>query len=163
MELILICGNLWYLLWWSSDKICRVPEFKSRLWSFFHDGILGSQGSNLVFIFLFGILKFLTGYHAWLWKYINEIWERVLANSFSGIHNSKIICSVGGERGVGYRAIHHDLCATQVCTLFSSTVNPWESSGSRVYNNCSRPKRNVGRIQVQWPCDFFLREEVFQT
>jgi hypothetical protein len=30
-----------------------------------------------------------------LWKYINEIWERVLANSFSGIHKSKIICSAG--------------------------------------------------------------------
>jgi hypothetical protein len=30
-------------------------------------------------------------------------------------------------------------------------------------NNCSYPKRNVGRIQVQWPCEFFLREEVFQT
>ncbi len=30
-----------------------------------------------------------------LWKYINEIWEWVLANSFSGIHTrkSKIICS----------------------------------------------------------------------
>jgi hypothetical protein len=26
---------------------------------------------------------------------MNEIWERVLANSFSGIHKSKIICSVG--------------------------------------------------------------------
>jgi hypothetical protein len=24
---------------------------------------------------------------------MNEIWERVLANSFSGIHKSKIICS----------------------------------------------------------------------
>jgi hypothetical protein len=27
---------------------------------------------------------------------MNEIWERVLANSFSGIHKSKIICSVLG-------------------------------------------------------------------
>ncbi len=26
-----------------------------------------------------------------------------------------------------------DICAAQVCTLFSSTVNPWESYGSRVY------------------------------
>ncbi len=26
---------------------------------------------------------------------MNEIWERVLANSFSGIHKSKIICSEG--------------------------------------------------------------------
>ncbi len=26
---------------------------------------------------------------------MNEIWERVLANSFSGIHKSKIICSAG--------------------------------------------------------------------
>jgi hypothetical protein len=25
---------------------------------------------------------------------MNEIWEQVLANSFSGIHKSKIICSV---------------------------------------------------------------------
>jgi hypothetical protein len=25
---------------------------------------------------------------------MNDIWERVLANSFSGIHKSKIICSV---------------------------------------------------------------------
>ncbi len=27
----------------------------------------------------------------------------------------------------------NSLCAAQVCTLFSSTVNPWESYGSRVY------------------------------
>jgi hypothetical protein len=33
---------------------------------------------------------------------MNEIWERVLANSFSGIHKSKIICSV--EQGI-YSAI----------------------------------------------------------
>jgi hypothetical protein len=32
---------------------------------------------------------------------MNEIWERVLANSFSGIHKSKIICSVGGLGGGG--------------------------------------------------------------
>ncbi len=29
-----------------------------------------------------------------VWEYINEVWEWVLANSFLGIHNSKIICSV---------------------------------------------------------------------
>ncbi len=29
---------------------------------------------------------------------MNEIWERVLANSFSGIHKSKIICSVEAVR-----------------------------------------------------------------
>jgi hypothetical protein len=29
-------------------------------------------------------------------------------------------------------------------------------------NNCSYSKRNVGRIPVQQPCEFFLREEVFQ-
>jgi hypothetical protein len=28
---------------------------------------------------------------------MNEIWERVLANSFSGIHKSKIICNVAGR------------------------------------------------------------------
>ncbi len=32
---------------------------------------------------------------------MNEFWERVLANSFSGIHKSKIICSVDfGRKGV---------------------------------------------------------------
>ena len=35
----------------------------------------------------------LTEYLEWLWNYINEIWEWVLANSFSGIHKSKLICS----------------------------------------------------------------------
>ncbi len=70
--------------------LCRGPEFKSRVWSliFFHDDILGSLGSNQIFIILFEILL---EYHEWLWKYIKEIWERVLANSFPGIHNSKII------------------------------------------------------------------------
>jgi hypothetical protein len=59
----------------------------------------GGLGSYLVFIIPFGINYFLTEYHEWLWKYINEIWERVLANSFSGIHKSKIICSerLGGN------------------------------------------------------------------
>jgi len=35
---------------------------------------------------------------------MNGIWERVLANSFSGIHKSKIICSaldVSGGGGAG--------------------------------------------------------------
>jgi hypothetical protein len=31
---------------------------------------------------------------------MNEIWERVLANSFSGIHKSKIICSVAADVGM---------------------------------------------------------------
>ncbi len=26
---------------------------------------------------------------------VNEVWEQVLANSFSGLQNSKIICRVG--------------------------------------------------------------------
>ncbi len=94
-----LCGDIINQLWWSSAKIlagwCRGPEFKSRVWCLllFHDDILGSLGSNLVFIIPFGITLFLTEYHEWLWKYINEIWERVLANSFSVIHKSKIICS----------------------------------------------------------------------
>jgi hypothetical protein len=66
----------------------------------FHDDILGSWEP-----------RFKSGFHnsfwdyvvpdriPWLWNYVNEIWERVLANSFSGIHKSKIICSAvsGGE------------------------------------------------------------------
>ncbi len=42
--------------WHNSCHICRGTEFKSRVWSFFHDDILGSLGSNLVFIIPFGIL-----------------------------------------------------------------------------------------------------------
>jgi len=57
----------------------------------FHEDILGGLGSNLVFIIPFGNTSFLMEYHDWLWKCINEIQERVLANSFSGIHKSKII------------------------------------------------------------------------
>ncbi len=60
----------------------------------FNDDILGSLGSNLVFIIPFGITYFLTENHEWLWKYVNEIWEQVLANSFSRKHKSNIICSV---------------------------------------------------------------------
>ncbi len=89
------CGDILYQLRWSSGKIlaCNAggPEFKSRLLclQIFHCDILGSLGSSLVFIIPFGM----TEYHDWLWNYMNEIWERVLANSFSGIHKSKIICS----------------------------------------------------------------------
>ncbi len=93
-----------YQHWWSSGIIlasdARGPEFKSSVLCLllFHDDILGSLGSNLVFIIPFGIMQFLTEYHEGLWNYINEISERVLANSFSGIHKSKIICSVGAVR-----------------------------------------------------------------
>ncbi len=94
-----LCGSIMHKLWWSSDKILTWdvmgPEFKSSVLCLllFHDDILGSLGSNLVFIIPFGIMLFLTEYHEWLWNYFNEIWERVLANSFSGIYKSKIICS----------------------------------------------------------------------
>ncbi len=94
-----LCGVFMYQLWWSSGKIpvcdARRSEFKSRVLCLllFQDDILGSLGSNLVFIIPFGIMWFLTEYHEWLWNYINKIWERVLANSFSGTHKSKIICS----------------------------------------------------------------------
>ena len=56
-----LCGDNMYKLWWSSGKIlacdARVPEFKSRVLCLilFHDDILGSLGSNLVFIIPFGI------------------------------------------------------------------------------------------------------------
>jgi hypothetical protein len=56
-----LCGDIMYQLWWSSGKIlasyARWPEFKSRVLCllFFHDDILGSQGSYLAFIIPFGI------------------------------------------------------------------------------------------------------------
>ncbi len=94
----------WTTLWGHYVTIFDGPVTKylfvlqwawARMWYliFFHDDILGSLGSNLVFIIPFGITLFLTEYHEWLWRYINEIWERVLAHSISGIHKSKIICS----------------------------------------------------------------------
>ncbi len=98
-----LCRTTVYKLWWSSGKIpacdARGSEFQSRFLCLllFQYDILGSLGSNLVFIIPFGIMLFLTEYQEWLWNYINEIWERVLANSFSGIHKSKIVCSVAQE------------------------------------------------------------------
>ncbi len=81
-----------YFLW------SRWPEFESMGWSyiFFRDGIVGSPGSNRVFIVPFGIIFVQSLTPEWLWKYtrLNEIWERVLANSVKGIHKSKIVCSV---------------------------------------------------------------------
>ncbi len=36
--------------------------------------------------------QFFPEYHSRLWKYINEIWERVLAYFLGGIHKSKVFC-----------------------------------------------------------------------
>jgi hypothetical protein len=72
-----LCGYTLYQLWWSNGKIpacdARGSEFKSRVLCLllFQDDTLGSLGSNLVFIIPFGIMKFLTEYHEWLWNYIN--------------------------------------------------------------------------------------------
>ncbi len=71
------------------------PGFESRVWSL----ILLHPWKT----------RFKSGFHHSFWDlvvpdrisrmtleiYIYEIWERVLANSFSGIHNSTFICSVG--------------------------------------------------------------------
>ena len=71
------CGVFMYQLWWSSGKIpacdARESEFRSRLLCLllFQDDILGSLGSNLVFIIPFGIMLFLAEYHEWLWNDIN--------------------------------------------------------------------------------------------
>ena len=78
--------------WFLTTKDCRIQGVKFIIFS--GGDILRSLCSNLVFIFPFGIMKFLTEYLEWLWNYMTEIWVRVLANSFSGIHKSKIICSV---------------------------------------------------------------------
>jgi hypothetical protein len=57
-----LCGNIVLEHWWSSGRIlasdARGPEFKSRVLCLllFHDDILWSLGSNLVFIIPFGIL-----------------------------------------------------------------------------------------------------------
>ena len=57
-----LCGVILHQLWWSSGKILACdaggPEFKSRLLclQLFHYDILGSLGSNLVFIIPFGIM-----------------------------------------------------------------------------------------------------------
>ncbi len=60
-KLFAISTDLWRLTLSSFDgpvtncpcSRCRGPEFKSRV--FFHEGVLGSLGSNLVFIIPFGI------------------------------------------------------------------------------------------------------------
>jgi hypothetical protein len=57
-----LCGDIIYQHWWSSGKILasdgRGPEFKSSVLFLlpFHDDILVSLGSNLVFIIPFGIM-----------------------------------------------------------------------------------------------------------
>ncbi len=57
-----LCGVAMYQLWWSSCKIpacdARESEFKSRVLCLllFQEDILGSLGSNLVFIVPFGIM-----------------------------------------------------------------------------------------------------------
>jgi hypothetical protein len=49
------------------------------------------------------------------------------------------------------------------CALFFHRLSILErDTDHECINNCSYSKRNVGRIQVQRPCEFFLREEVFQ-
>ncbi len=40
---------------------------------------------------------------------MKEIWERVLANSFLGIHKSKIICSAEDAKVFGERQYHTPL------------------------------------------------------
>ena len=49
------------------------------------------------------------------------------------------------------------------CALFFQRLSILErATDHECINNHSFSKRNVGRIQVQRPCEFFLREEVFQ-
>ncbi len=122
-----LCGYHVYQLWWSSGKIpaggAMGPEFKSRVLCLllFQDGILGSLGSNLVFIIPVGITLFLTEYHEWLWNYINEILERVLPNSFSGIHKSKISCSVLSHPSQG-RCVAKSFIIYEYMVLLSALI-----------------------------------------
>ena len=63
---------------------------------------------------------------------MNKIWERVLANSFSGIHKSKIICSVG--RGMVYSYLQECRQMDDVAPEGTYYAETGESSGRSVYH-----------------------------
>ncbi len=56
---------------------------------YFNNHIVGSPG--IIFFSQFLLVLYQS---KCLGKYINELWELVLANSLSGIHKLKIVCSV---------------------------------------------------------------------
>jgi hypothetical protein len=62
---------------------------------------------------------------------MNEIWERVLANSFSGIHKSKIICSVAQIR------VHRGSDSSASACSSSNLIGGLLPSGSNEDNKSS--------------------------
>ncbi len=62
---------------------------------------------------------------------MNEIWERVLANSFSGIHKSKIICSAVRGNAVGRKERQMEAGFTYLVVQEQSGATLWAGRRGR--------------------------------